>query len=73
MVRRTSFAFFGCWALIALALISCFQQNDHPTFFDAVAHVETNTYPFHVALRNTYVMLPMTIQSHVLPFKSLAM
>jgi hypothetical protein len=73
MVRRTALPSLRCWALIPFALISHFQQNDHPTLFDVVAHVETNTYPFHVALQNTHVMLPKVIQSHVLLFKSLVM
>jgi hypothetical protein len=73
MVRRTGLPSLGCWALIAFALISCFQQDDHPFFFDVVAHVKTNTYPFQVALRNTHVMLLEVIRSHVLLFKSLVM
>jgi hypothetical protein len=46
MVRCTTLPSLGCWALIAFALIFRFQQDDHPTLFDAVAHVKTNTYPF---------------------------
>jgi hypothetical protein len=36
-----------------------------------VAHVETDTYPFQIALQDTCATLPEIIQSHVLPFKSL--
>jgi hypothetical protein len=47
MVQITTLAFLGCWALIALALIIHFQQDDHLILLDAVvAHVETNTSPF---------------------------
>jgi hypothetical protein len=46
MVRCVALTFLGCWTLIAFALISCFQQDDHPTLLDVVAHVETDTYPF---------------------------
>jgi hypothetical protein len=35
-------AFMGCWALIVLALVICFQQDDQPILLDVVAHVETN-------------------------------
>jgi hypothetical protein len=46
MVRRVACAFIGCWAFIIPTLVSCFQQDDHPTFLDVMAHVETSTYPF---------------------------
>jgi hypothetical protein len=36
-----------------------------------VAHVEIDTYPFQITLRNTYVMLLKIILSHVLSFESL--
>ncbi len=71
MVRHIAPAFQGCWALITPALVSCFQQDDHLTFLDVVAHVETNTYPFQVALWDTHVMLQEVVRSHVLFFESL--
>jgi hypothetical protein len=46
MVQITTPAYLGCWALIVLALIIHFQQDDHLILLDAVAHVETNTSPF---------------------------
>jgi hypothetical protein len=54
-----------------LALVFHFQQNDHPTILDAMAHVETSITPFHVALQDTHVMSPKIIRSHVFPFESL--
>ncbi len=68
MVQHAALAFLGCWALIVPALISYFQQDDHPTFLDAVARVEIDTYPFQVALWDTRVMV---VRSHVLFFESL--
>jgi hypothetical protein len=50
MIGHVSHTFLGCWALIVPALISHFQQDDHPILLDAVAHVEIGTYPFQVAL-----------------------
>jgi len=38
-----------------------------------VAHVETNIYPFWVALWDTRALLAKVVQSHVLPFESLIM
>ncbi len=46
MVQCTTLPFLGCWALIVFALIFRFQQDDHLTFFDVVAHVRTIIYPF---------------------------
>jgi hypothetical protein len=57
--------------LIIPTLVFHFQQDDHPNILHAVSHVKTDTYPFQVALQDTYVMLPKVIQSHVLPFESL--
>jgi hypothetical protein len=61
----------GCWAFIALALITLFQQDDHPIFLDAITHVEINTSPFQMALRNVQAMLPHVVYFHVPPFESL--
>jgi len=49
MVRHATLAFLGCWALIIPVIVSHFQQDDHPTLLDAVAHVETDIYPFQFA------------------------
>jgi len=38
--------FLGCWALIALALVFCFQLDNHLIILNAITHVETNTSPF---------------------------
>jgi hypothetical protein len=46
MVWYATLTFLECWALIAPALVSHFQQDDHLTFFDVVAYVEIGTYPF---------------------------
>jgi hypothetical protein len=45
-----AFAFLGCWALITLALVTHFQQDDHPIFLDAITHVETNIFSFQMVL-----------------------
>jgi len=50
IVQTITLAFLRCRALIALALITHFQQDDHPILLDVVAHVETNTSPFQMAL-----------------------
>ncbi len=50
MVQTTAPTFLKCQTLIALALIIHFQQDDRPILLDAVAHVETNTSPFQMAL-----------------------
>jgi len=57
MVQHVAPIFLRCWVLIAPTLVSCFQQDDHFTFFDVVAHVKTSTYPFQVALWDIRVML----------------
>ncbi len=36
-----------------------------------MAHLETGTYPFQVALWDTCAMLLKVIRSHVFPFKNL--
>jgi hypothetical protein len=43
--------------LIALSLISRFQQDDHTTFLNVVAHVKIVIYPFQVTLQDTNAML----------------
>jgi len=43
--------------LIALALIFHFQQDDHLTFLNAVAHVKIVIYLFQIALHDTNAML----------------
>ncbi len=37
---------------IAPTLVFHFQQDDHPILLDAIAHVETNTSFFQIALRD---------------------
>jgi len=49
--------------LVIIALFFRFQQDDHPTLLNVMAHVETGTYPFQVTLQNTRAMLPKVIQS----------
>jgi hypothetical protein len=49
--------FFLCWVLIDPTLVFHFQQDDHLSLLDAVAHVEIGIYPFQLALRDTYVLL----------------
>jgi hypothetical protein len=39
VVRHAALTFLGCWALITLALVSCFQQDDYPILLGVVAHV----------------------------------
>jgi hypothetical protein len=63
MIQHAAITFLGCWALIVLILIFCFQ-HDHLTLLDAVAHVKTGI-PFQVALRNTRAML-FEITDHLL-------
>jgi len=46
MVSRVILAFLGCWVSLAIALIFCFQQDDHPTLLNVMAHVETGIYSF---------------------------
>jgi len=46
-------SFLGCWTLFPLALIICFQQDDHPILLDAITHVEINISPFQMAFQNT--------------------
>jgi hypothetical protein len=38
--------FLRCWALITLAFVTRFQQDDHPILLDVVAHVEIGIFPF---------------------------
>ncbi len=71
MVQHVALTFFECWVLITLALIFHFQQDDHPTLFDLMAHVKANIYPFQVALQDTCVTLRKVIRSHGLPFENL--
>jgi hypothetical protein len=43
---RAAPTFFRFWAFIVIALVFHFKQDDHSIFFDAMAYVETNIYPF---------------------------
>jgi len=42
--------FLECWALIAPAFVTYFQQENHPMLLDVVIDVETNIFPFQMAL-----------------------
>jgi hypothetical protein len=46
VVRIVTLTFLRCLALIALTFVIRFQQDDHPIFLDAIAHVEINISPF---------------------------
>jgi hypothetical protein len=72
-IWRAALTLLGCWVIIILALISRFQQNDHPIILDVVAHVKISVYPFQVALHDTHVMLSKVVRSHVLLFENLMM
>ncbi len=41
-----------CWALIILALVTIFQQDDHHILLDEITHVEIGTSPFQMALQD---------------------
>ncbi len=71
MVQRAALAFLGCWALIVLALVFHFQQDDHCTLFDAVANVKIGIYSFQIVLHDTRALLLKIVRSHVLLFESL--
>ncbi len=57
MVQLVAPTFLGCWTLIILALITHFQQDDHPILFDVVTHVATNIFPLQLALWDTQALL----------------
>jgi hypothetical protein len=61
VVQRATLAFFRFWVLIVIALVFHFEQDDHSTFLYAMAYVETNIYPFQVALRDLHALLPEVI------------
>jgi hypothetical protein len=42
--------FLECWAFNDLALVTHFQQDNHLILFDAITHVETDIFPFQIAL-----------------------
>jgi hypothetical protein len=58
MAQLVAPSFLGCWALIILALVICFQQDDHHILLDAMAHLEIDIFPFHVILQDTQALLP---------------
>jgi hypothetical protein len=57
--------------LAILAFATCFQQDDCPIFKNVVAHVETDTFSFQMALQDVQAMLPHGVHFHVPPFESL--
>ncbi len=63
--------FLGCWALIAPAFFTCFQQDDRVILLNVVTHVEIDISPFQMALQDVWTMLPQGVCSHVPPFESL--
>jgi hypothetical protein len=40
VIQTIAPTFLGCWALIAFALVICFQQDDYLVLLDIVTHVE---------------------------------
>jgi hypothetical protein len=46
IVRIATPTFLGYWALITLAFVICFQQDNHLILLNATTHVETCTSPF---------------------------
>jgi hypothetical protein len=42
----------------AYAFVTHFQWDDHPILFDAIAHVDTDIFPFHLTLQDTQALLP---------------
>ncbi len=57
--------FLWCWALIILAFVIYFQQDDHPILLDVVAHVKTSIPLFQITLQNARTMLPQGVHSQV--------
>ncbi len=56
MVQTTILTFLGCWALIVHTLLIHFQYDDHPILLNVVAHVETDTSLFQMALQDVQAM-----------------
>jgi hypothetical protein len=50
VVQTIAPTFLGCWALIVLALVICFQQDDHPILLDIITRVKTRISLFQMAL-----------------------
>ncbi len=50
VIRTIALAFLGCWALITLTLVTCFQQDDHYILLDIIEHVEIGTSLFQMAI-----------------------
>ncbi len=50
IVQIVALTFLGCWALNVLALVTHFQQDDHPILLDVITHVETSISPFQMTL-----------------------
>jgi hypothetical protein len=57
MVQIVAPAFLGCWALIVPALVTCLQDDRH-ILLDVITHIQTNTSPFQITLRDVGAMLP---------------
>ncbi len=77
MVRHVALIFLGCWALIIFALVIHFQLDDHLLFFHVMAHVESGTFPFKLALKFYYsrlfvldsFLLKVLWYNHIFTFK----
>jgi hypothetical protein len=50
VIQLVTLTFLGCWVLIILTIVICFQQNDHSILLNEMAHIKTATFPFQVAL-----------------------
>ncbi len=56
IVQTATPTFLGCQALIILAFVICFQQDDHPIFLNVVAHIEIGIFPFKYHA-NTFLLM----------------
>jgi hypothetical protein len=50
VVQTIAPTFLGCWALIILVLVICFQQDDHPILLDIITCAKTGISLFQMAL-----------------------
>lgn len=49
--------FLGMLGFNAYAFVTHFQWDDHPILFYAIAHVDTNIFPFHLTLQDNQALL----------------
>ncbi len=71
VIKLVTPTFLGCWPLIILTVVICFQQNDHPIFLNEMAHIKIAIFPFQVALWDIWVSLSQVVHSQVPPFENL--